>query len=297
MLKKSDKIALVSAAGVGDGLLTLVLANNLQQNGYSVVTFSSHMTQLRDWFPQQNIEAFPSLENAKNVLSNFDKVFSTDGAFTFNIKEKIPNYHVFIERELNKNQTMLQNFADICKNIFQLETVTVSNNIIPPKPLTHRKYKSRVLIHPMSTKENKNWSAHKFIKLARKLKKFGYEPIFAVSPAEQVMWVEILKNEFPLPVFKTLSELAEFIYESGYLIGNDSGNGHLASNLDIPTLSIFARQTTAKLWRPGWGKNLVVTSTFSLPGARVQTKYWQKLLTVRKVTRGFRRLVETSTSL
>lgn len=297
MLQKMDQIALVSAAGVGDGLLTMVLANNLKQNGYSVVTFSSPMTQLQQWFPNQNIQSFPALENAATILNGFDKVFSTDGAFTFNIKDKIANYHVFIERELNKQQTMLQNFVDICHNEFQLAEVTDSNNLTSPKTLQHRKNIGRVLIHPMSTKENKNWFPHKFIKMARRLRKLGFDPVFIVSPAEHPMWVEILQNEFPLPVFVQLNMLAEFIFESGYLIGNDSGNGHLASNLNIPTLSIFARQTTAKLWRPGWGKNLVVTSTLTLPGARMQTRHWQKLLTVSKVVRSFQRLVETSTAL
>lgn len=293
MLQKNDRIALVSANGIGDGLLTMVIANNLQKNGYSVVTFSSPMVQLQSWFPGQVIAPFPALEQAESTFKEFDKVFSTDGAFLYRNKIDLgKKYHVFFEHSFDRKQTVLQNFINICKDFFALPSITASNNLtVIQAKLQHRLYRSRVLIHPMSTCDKKNWSAEKFLKLAQKLHRRGFTPVFIVSPAEYSMWENVVQGEFTLPVFNTLSDLAQFVYESGYMIGNDSGIGHLACNLSIPTLSLFARKSVANLWRPGWGDNARVVTPCQLPGARLQTKHWKKLLTVSRVIRHFNQLI------
>jgi ADP-heptose:LPS heptosyltransferase len=39
------------------------------------------------------------------------------------------------------------------------------------------------------------------------------------------------RDEFELPLFNNIGDLASFIFESALMVANDSGNGHLASFL------------------------------------------------------------------
>ena len=97
------------------------------------------------------------------------------------------------------------------------------------------------------------------------------------------------------PHFKSLKEVAAFLYESGYLIGNDSGLGHLASNLNIPTLTISGNPKRVRLWRPDWALNHVVTIPFPLPNfkgirMRVRENFWQHFIPVARTLKAFRKL-------
>jgi hypothetical protein len=281
------KIAIVSALGIGDGLLSMVIANNLQLNGYATTTFNNHLVQLQDWFPNLEIKAFP---NELDIFNKYDQIISTDGAPLFKMQHSMKHkYHVFFEREFDRNKTVLLNFLDICQQFFQVKKVSSDNGLQPPANLglNFRQQHKRVIIHPMSTSRRKNWLPQKFLQLAIQLEKKKFQPIFVVSPVERPEWEIILKNNFPLPLFPSLDNLAAFIYESGFMIGNDSGIGHLAANLQIPTLSLFARGSVANLWRPGWGRGDFVVPTWQLPGARLRGRYWQYFLTVRKVLKRF----------
>ena len=104
-------------------------------------------------------------------------------------------------------------------------------------------------------------------------------------------WNTYVGNKFQLPNFPTLDDLASFIYESGFLIGNDSGTGHLASALEIPTLTII--QTTSKKgfrWRPGWTNGIVIKPFFKL---KLKNKtYWQCFISTKKVLKAFNKFVK-----
>lgn len=284
------KIAIVCANGLGDGLLSLTMAHNLAKK-YQVTTFSNYMTQMQGWFPDKEIKAFPAADNIDQTFADYDQIISTDGAFLARMQHNLGERHqIFYERDFNKKFTVLENFLLICQQQFAITETTKSNGIIAPFNLRHRYYKNRVIIHPMSTSDKKNWLPEKFIHLAKKLKHRNFEPVFVVSPKEQPGWEKILGQQFMLNSFMTVDQLANFVYESGYMIGNDSGIGHLAANLNIPTLSLFARSSVANLWRPAWGKGLIVTPSFQLPGARLRTKYWKNFLTVNKVLKFFEKL-------
>ena len=70
-----DRCAVFSCMGLGDGLIALVLSNNLHLNGCQVTTFHPFLNELQDWFPHLPIERFPSLEQLESVLSQFDRFF------------------------------------------------------------------------------------------------------------------------------------------------------------------------------------------------------------------------------
>ena len=178
------------------------------------------------------------------------------------------------------------------ENILHLPKSTRSNGFVPPVQLRHRVNNKRVAIHPTSSRPRKNWTGKKFVEVARSLVQRGYEPMWIVGPKERDEWVR-MKDDFEMPEFSTLDRLARAIYESGYLIGNDSGMGHLASFLEIPTLTITRRRALAKLWAPSYAPGVVVTPNACIPnirGFRLRDRHWQKFISTRKVLRSFDRL-------
>ena len=57
-------------------------------------------------------------------------------------------------------------------------------------------------------------------------------------------------------------------YESGAVIANDSGNGHLASFLGVPVVTIYRKRNPKFHWRPDWASATVVCPRLTLPGFR-----------------------------
>ena len=99
------------------------------------------------------------------------------------------------------------------------------------------------------------------------------------------------------PQFLNLSDLAGFIYESGWMIGNDSGIGHLASCLGIKTLTIARNHKTSSFWRPSWSMGIVVHPPIWIPnikGIRWRDKQWQKWISVGQAVRAFKHLINAN---
>ncbi|MBS0620544.1 MAG: hypothetical protein JSS61_03690, partial [Verrucomicrobia bacterium] len=65
------RCAVFSCMGLGDGLIALVLSNNLRLNGSVVTTFHPFLSSLQGWFPRLPIAPFPPLEK----LAQFDAFF------------------------------------------------------------------------------------------------------------------------------------------------------------------------------------------------------------------------------
>lgn len=67
------KIALVPLQGLGDGVISLILANNLNNNHYSVTLFHGFMHDLNDWF-DFIIKDYPPHEQLEAILDSYDMV-------------------------------------------------------------------------------------------------------------------------------------------------------------------------------------------------------------------------------
>lgn len=281
------KIAVVAAKGLGDGLLALTLSHNFQLEGHFVTTFNTPLTLLKEWFPTHTLLPLPT-SDFEHHFAPFDLILAADHSILSDgLIEKVM---VLKHSHFDKKKTLVENNSQVGLKHFLHRFATKENGLMPLPCLIKSCYPKRVVLHPVSTEPLKTWPKAKFVKLARELKKRGYQPSLALSSSERQEWLDIDEREILLPEFKTLSEIASYIYESGFLIGNDSGLGHLASNLSIPTLSLFARLSHANLWRPGWGQNIVVTPYPLLLGAKMKHKYWKSLLTVEKVLRNFVKL-------
>jgi Glycosyltransferase family 9 (heptosyltransferase) len=117
-----------------------------------------------------------------------------------------------------------------------------------------------------------------------------WQPSFLVAPAELGVWGDIAQEGCEVHALPHLSEVARWIAESSWFIGNDSGLGHLASCIGVPTLSLFMRQGLARSWRPGWGPGEVVLPLSVLPFGGLRERLWQRFLTVRRVMAAFQTL-------
>ncbi|HSX26405.1 MAG TPA: glycosyltransferase family 9 protein [Chlamydiales bacterium] len=302
--------------GLGDGINCLVLSNNLHLNGWKVDTYQNSVGSMQNWFPHLPVMPYPKMDELPRILGAYDWFFvvqnDTDEFVLKLIQEgkrrfperlkviylypskNIVNEPYYGDCLTNPAVSIAENMRLFCEKILHLPKIANSNGFIPLPGLQFRKYKKRVAIHPTSARITRNWPKEKYVKLALHLKEEGYEPVFIPGTKEKEEWVSA---GFEVPVFQTLDLLARYIYESGYLIGNDSGLGHLASALGIPTLTFCRRKTWANMWAPSFQKGVVVTPPSWIPnisGFRLRDRHWKKFISIGMARRAFERLVQTS---
>jgi hypothetical protein len=283
----------MTAKGLGDGLISMVFSHNFAKSGHIVTTFSTPLSQLRRWFEGSRIHPHPSPDKIETLFNNFDLIISQDHSCLSEHLEHTDLHKnklvVANNKLLNKKESLVDNFARLCKEYFCLPHYEKKNGITPPSHLTYRSHPTRVVLHPFSTSPKREWPLENFLTLAQKLKRRGFSPAFTTSPQERELLLKRYPEaeEFHTPYFDSLDEMACFLYESSYFIGNNSGPGHLASNFDLPTLSLFARKSYAKLWRPSFTSAEVVTPLPFVFGARNKEKSLQTLLPVTRVLRRF----------
>ncbi|HSX37671.1 MAG TPA: glycosyltransferase family 9 protein [Chlamydiales bacterium] len=302
--------------GLGDGVNCLVLSHNLHLNGWEVETFQNTIGSMQEWFPHLHLQPYPDLSCLPKILNSYDRFFVVqndtsefvlkliqEGKRRFPNKLKViylyPSKHIVNEPYysdclIQPHLSIAENLFLFCQNILHLPQLTKSNGFIAPSDLISRKHSRRIVVHPTSARESRNWPKEKFVKLALHLKRKGYEPVFVPGGLkEKNGWKDVENLGFQIPVFSTLNLLARFIYESGYLIGNDSGLGHLASALGVPTLTFCRRKKWADMWAPSFTKGVVVCPHSLIPnirGARIRDRYWKKWITVNMAKRGFDQL-------
>jgi heptosyltransferase III len=310
-----DSVAVIPSIGIGDGLIMMVASHRLHCQNYIVTTFSEPMMQLQRWFEHHLFAKRPSLEDLEQTLSSFDLIVLQNDNSPFSQKirslyqeDKLKALSIFypsyeahkhppltpLDRVFNEHHPMVDNTARAISSILGLNHISKNNGLINPSSLVHRRYKQRVLLHPTSKDPQRNWPAEKFIQIAHRLNSQGFTPIFILSQQEQPSWSSLLKESFPMPLFHTLSDLAAYVFESGYLIGNDSGIGHLCSNLQIPTLILSNREHYMSLWRPGWYRGDIVTPPSWVPnwkGSRWRENHWKAFISPHTVLKKFERLV------
>lgn len=251
-----------------------IVAYHLAQKGFHVTTITPH--RFEGWFPRGNF--------AKTLSSEYDAIFlqhdnslsakkirdtSPCPVYTFfgsYKKEKHGEFKEGFDYVCDPKLTMVENVQIALKTLLQINASS-ENGITPPPGLVHRKYPSRIFIQTDSSQPQKNFPQKKWEKLAKTLRLWGFSPFF-------------------LPKFPTLEELSSALYESGYFLGNDSGPGHLASLLQIPTLILGGKEKHLQHWKPGWGKTTLLTPPKWIPNfspLRLREKKWKSFITNRKI--------------
>ncbi|SMG26846.1 glycosyltransferase family 9 protein [Paraburkholderia susongensis] len=291
---KPRRVAVVMSNAIGDTLVLMVIVKNLLGNGIDVAVFGRPAHALRHWFPHVAIQPLPDHADAGALLAPYDTVLQMHRNQPMpRLTEAHPcvldlDEVVFGDR----SGCMAERFADFCRDELGLPDVDLSNGITPPPALRHRHYIRRIAIHPEASTEDKRWLSERFVKLARNLRQRGYDVHFVIAPHERERWRDLERWGIPAPEFSSPHELACWLYESGWFIGNDSGVGHLASNLRIPTISLFRRRRVSERWRPAWGTVNVVLPWQWVPTARLKEKFWRQTLTCARVLSTFQRMVQ-----
>ncbi len=187
------------------------------------------------------------------------------------------------------NITQVKSAVKFCRDVWKIADATSDTGLTPPASLElkHRGNSRRVAIHAFSSNEAKNWPLKKFIRLAEKMQADGYEPVFVGSQPERERFLQAVGDRFKAPKFASISELAAFIYESGMLIGNDSGVIHLASCLGVPSVAISSKKNHR--WRPDWCSCEVVLPYFKIKLGR--RRIWKPFTTVNKVYLALKRQI------
>jgi len=311
------KAAVVPAAGIGDALLMMIASARLLELGYEVTTLHPALLQLQEWFPKHKFAPAPVLEEIATFFSHYDLIIAQNDnsskirtLIQLREEKKLENLAIFYPtyephkhaplRSLDKvfapHLPMATNIAEATAKLLLLSSSSKDNDILPPADLLHRHHMKRVVFHPTSSALTKNWTREKYFAVANKLQKAGFEPVFAVSSSERSEWLEAEKRGFAVPNFESLDTLARYVYESGFVIGNDSLLGHLASNLQIPTLIIAGCAKRMQLWQPDWLSGRVIAPPRWIPnckGLRWRERHWQTWISPRRVLAEFDQLSRT----
>ena len=117
---------------------------------------------------------------------------------------------------------------------------------------------SPVVIHPGSHQHVETWPIDHFMELAKKIGDRGDKVVFTAGPGEE-KFIEAAqqlrhKNVHTLTAGSlALRQLAAVISNARIFIGNSSGPLHIATALNIPTISFYPQVplvTSAKRWGP-----------------------------------------------
>lgn len=296
------KFAVFPCIGLGDGLIASVLSHNLVRAGHLVDTYHPILCHMQTLFPQ--LPLFPRADGVE-FLSQYDHLY-----FIYEGKEWMEKLIQHALRHFPETTTILNpiatpdrdypyweqgrfdgarpfvdNLVNYCRDILGLSDVVKSNGIVLPEEVQKRKFPNRVILHPTSSRDGKNWTQKQFLALTRKLEHKGFEPVFILTAEERKAWPLV-----KAPYFKDLVAVTRFIAESGWMIGNDSGIGHLASCVGVPTLTICRSSLIANFWRPAWTSGRVVVPPSWIPnlkGFRLRDKKWQYFVPVEQVFREF----------
>lgn len=306
----TKQCAVFSCLGLGDGLIALVLSNNLQLNGYAVTTFHPSLDALQEWFPHICLKRFPAEDHLFEALKDFDHFFfiyeksawmqsvltfcSTHFPDKMTILNPIAttnrDYPYWENGRFDGSRPFVDNLYVFCKDLLRLPMLTKSNGIVIPENVKPRHEITRIVLHPMSSRDGKNWPQAKYLALADHLRQIGLRPVFILTEKERQGWP---LTTLEAPEFSSLSEMTAYIGESGYMIGNDSGIGHLASCLGLPTVTICRSLQIARFWRPAWMYGKVIAPSPWIPnikGLRWRDRHWKKWISVKSVVKSLAEL-------
>ena len=291
-------VTLVGATALGDGLLTLVLAENLRRAGRASTLYHTQLTELSAWFPHATIEALPGRDALADLMQETPALFVGDpGMIRRGVRGRpIPEGQqrlVFSKAHWTRSARYLASLAEDTSRAFDLPWVTEENGLTPPDGDRRATHPKRICLHPLSASAHKNWPAERFLELADLLADDGWEPVFLLAEDELAPWARQGGATHPAVAPGALDKVAAYLHASGAAIANDSGIGHLAANVGLPTLSIFRKRSASRFWAPSWGHTRVVTAPLRLPGAGGH-RHWGRLLRPKRVFNAFRQVMRAA---
>lgn len=291
-LQNIKKIAFVMSPRLGDCLLSMIVTHNLRRHGFAVTSFNNHLAALRGCFPNEDIQPYPDEATGRKILSQFDLlIYMADYNVAFESDRWHPNMVILDDYQLyHRPMSMVDIQLAVCREIFGLTDLVKTNGFKAPAHLKFRAHSRRVVIHPSASTISKQWLPNRFIALAQQLKAENYQPVFVLAPTEKSQFSWIMSHHLDYIADANLEFLSQFIYESGWFIGNDSGIGHLASNCGIPTLSLMCRQSVKRRWQPGWAPGIALLPWMPLIIRPWKRNFWKYFISVHQVMAAFHKL-------
>ncbi len=294
-LTQIKSIGFIMSPNLGDALFSMIIPENLRRNGFKATVFNNYLYALRSWFPQADIQPWPDPATSRETLKSFDLLLYV---YRYNDKRiQARQWHpqiMFLDdySMYHKQISMADIQISICKELFGLSHVERSNGMLRNTDDRFRFYPQRVAIHPTASSLNKHWLPKKFVSLANQLQQQGYEPVFIVSPkeAQQATWIRDSGLTMIEP--SSINVIAQYLHESGWFIGNDSGIGHLASSLGIPTVSLMSRKSVMLRWRPSLAPGKVLLPSMPLLLKSWKKNYWKYFVSVERVFNTFEQLTK-----
>lgn len=287
-------VGVFAANGIGDALIMSICAHQ-----FGGTLFTDCADLVKHWFPFP-VKPWPKtfddfdlliLEN-DNSKRAWDLMQERDHLPPMRVIFPTINPKLDVRPEdfvCNRHLSITHNVSMAC-GLWLDSEISLESGFLHVEPERQRIVEKRVAIHPTSRDPKRNWSKHGFIALAKALSWRGFFPAFVVAPDERNEWKEAENLGFAVPHLNGGKELAQFLGESGYFIGNDSGMGHLASIQGVPTLTISGNPKRVQLWRPGFADNAVVTLKIPLPnckGLKLREHLWQPFISVARVLKEF----------
>jgi heptosyltransferase-2 len=97
-----------------------------------------------------------------------------------------------------------------------------------------------LLVHSGAGKLLRAWPLERFRRLIHRLRDAGYPVQVACDPEQSGWWRDAGEGDVHVPT--TLGELFQLVSAAGAFIGNDSGPGHIAGYMGVPTFTLFGPQ-------------------------------------------------------
>ncbi|MCG2603146.1 glycosyltransferase family 9 protein [Achromobacter insuavis] len=290
-LRDAKRVALLMAPRLGDTLLMMTMAHNLAAHGREVTVFGDFAHGLRSWFPGMDIRPSLPQEQAATVLADYDCAAQMHVGWPYALHAYASSYfyydaHVVIT---GKGFIKLNQISDYCRDALGLALSGTDIGLRPPVAGRHRMFEKRVAVHPSSTGAQRCWAPRHFVELGLRLQRQGYEPVFILAPHERAEWTCLTDAGLAIQQSPSLADVAAFLHECGWFIGNESGIGHLASSVGVPTLTLTGRPTRTKAWRPGWSMSRIAYPAY-IPGGRWRDRLWREWLRPGSVMSAFESL-------
>jgi heptosyltransferase-3 len=128
-----------------------------------------------------------------------------------------------------------------------------------------------IVIHPGAGSPAKCWPPERFVGLARALRDQGHPVAVLLGEVERERWpaaqVAALGEVATVESPQSLLDLLSHVQPARCFVGNDSGPGHLAGILGVPTIAIFGANDSTR-WKP-LGPVVEVVPGASLEGISV----------------------------
>ncbi len=107
-------------------------------------------------------------------------------------------------------------------------------------PFSPRQPGRVVFVHTGAGQPVRVWPLERYHSVVRRLRERGHVVRVVCNPEQLDWWVRNGEPDAATP--RTISELLGLMSDAGVFIGNDSGPGHLAAFLGIPTFTFFGPQ-------------------------------------------------------